>query len=98
MSHHMRDISEAQAKVLHDLFGSPEGLGATGEFPDGRVTDDDEGEIRFAVAADSERGLVHIDFGKPVHWMAMTPEQATEVGMLIRAKALEIKLHQSESD
>lgn len=40
------------------------GLGATGEFPEGKLTEVDEGELKFAVGY--MKGKVVIDFGTPV--------------------------------
>ena len=47
---------------------------------------DDEGEIRFAVAADTEAGKVLIDFGKPVRSLGMTAEQAQGLVDLLQKK------------
>ena len=49
-------------------------IGPTGQFPEGRLNQDDEGEIAIAICAD--HGNVVIQFGKPVAWLAMPPEQA----------------------
>ena len=89
MAHHSQEVNEQLAKIFRDKLGSPENLGATGDFPDGKVTDDDEGEIKFAVAADKERGLVHIDFGKQIQWIAMTAKQAADLGQILNEKARE---------
>ena len=61
-------------------------LGATGEYPEGKLGNDDEGAIRLAVAHTRD-GLVRIDFGKPVAWLAMSAEQARSFGQLLIAKA-----------
>lgn len=53
---------------------SDEKLGATGEFPQGKMNEDDEGELRLAVA--TRDGKVIIVFGASVAWMAMPPEDA----------------------
>lgn len=52
-------------------------LGATGEFPAGKLTKTDEGAIQFAVG--HENGKVVMDFGTPVHWVGMPPQQAVEL-------------------
>jgi hypothetical protein len=62
-------------------------LGATGKYPEGRYGEHDEGEIKFAVAADAKNQKVLIDFGKPVHSLGLTPEQAVELAELLHAKA-----------
>jgi len=50
-------------------------LGATGEFPDGKVDPTDEGELRFMVSA-TDDGLVRLEFGKPVAWLGLRPQDA----------------------
>lgn len=56
-------------------------LGATGKFPEGKLTDMDEGEIAFAVF--HKDGKVILDFGTQVTWMGMNPGQAVELGKLL---------------
>lgn len=65
-------------------------LGATGQFPDGKLGPKDEGELAFGMAADSKNALLHVDFGKPVQWFSMTRKQALEVAEAMRVKALSI--------
>ena len=56
------------------IQGSPV-LGATGQFPEGKLNADDKGQVRFAVFAD--KGNVIISFGdKPITWMGMGPNDA----------------------
>jgi len=52
-------------------------IGATDRFPDGKISENDEGEIRFSIGSDMSN--VHINFGKPVHSMAMSPHQARNI-------------------
>lgn len=59
-------------------------IGPTGRFPQGKMSPADDGELAFGVARDSQ-GNVHINFGKPVSWLAMPPELAIEMAkMLLR--------------
>lgn len=51
--------------------------GATGNFPDGKLTETDEGEIKFAITAIEDR--VVVNFGTPVHWVGFTRAQALAV-------------------
>jgi hypothetical protein len=57
-------------------------FGATGKFPDGKLDRHDEGEIRIGVARD-ERGLVLIEFGKKIAWLAFPQDQAINFAKLI---------------
>lgn len=70
-------------------------LGATGEYPHGKINPDDEGALNVGVAADG-MGNVHVDFGKPVSWFTMPSEQAINFAKLILthagAKNIEIEL------
>lgn len=51
-------------------------LGATGKYPQGKLSSTDEGEIQFAVGSDPRARKVVIDFGKPVAWLGMDPGDA----------------------
>lgn len=42
----------------------------------GKISEDDEGDVVFAMACDKERKLIHLDFGKPVKWFAFELEHA----------------------
>ena len=50
-------------------------IGATGRFPHGKISKDDEGEIAMAVGSDPSRGVVFIDFGESVQWFGMTAKE-----------------------
>jgi len=78
---------EEFAKMI-DASSNELGFGATGEFPEGKITDDDEGEIQFGVTTKDEK--VVLNFGKPVAWFGMTRDQAEKLGRLLinRAKGI----------
>jgi hypothetical protein len=57
-------------------------LGATGQFPEGKLGGEDEGEIRLAVGV--HEGNVVVNFGKPVAWIGFSPQQARELAESIR--------------
>lgn len=60
-------------------------VGATGDFPDGKLSKDDEGGLRLKVGVVDSR--VVIDFGKPVTWIGFRPNEAYEFAKLIRKHA-----------
>jgi hypothetical protein len=62
-------------------------LGATGKFPQGQLSDDDEGELCLGISYDDLNGIVRVDFGKPVAWLGLPPPQAIEFALLILKKA-----------
>jgi hypothetical protein len=62
-------------------------FGATGQFPQGKIDDSDEGELRLGVVYDRLNGIVRVQFGKPVAWLGLPPSQATEFAMLLLKNA-----------
>ena len=58
-------------------------LGATQLYPEGKLNPDDEGELRFAVTTDLSNGVVVMQFGKPVKWLAVQKELAIVIGKSI---------------
>lgn len=63
-------------------------LGATGKFPEGKLTEADEGEIQFRVGTTNQK--VIIDFGQEVSWLGMDAKQARELANILydHARAL----------
>lgn len=58
-------------------------VGATGEFPQGKLNDSDEGALKLAVAYDKLNGVVRVDFGKPVTWLGLPPPEARALALLL---------------
>lgn len=52
-------------------------LGATGKFPQGKLREDDEGEIRIAIG--HQDGKVIMNFGKQTVWIGFDSRQARQV-------------------
>lgn len=69
----MKDLMRDQ---IGDFFRKAN-VGPTGQFPEGKMSKHDEGEIIFAVG--HPNGKVVIDFGSPVAWVGMNPQQAIAV-------------------
>jgi hypothetical protein len=63
------------------------GLGATGEFPEGKLNPSDEGALKMAVGYDPLNGVVHIEFGTPVAWLGLPPDNAIEFALLVMRHA-----------
>jgi hypothetical protein len=102
MAHHGDDpfaqFPEANRELLKQFpkrrledpsLGNNEELGATGRFPQGKLNDDDAGELQFGVAHTSEK--VVINFGKPIAWVGMDPDQADAFAQLIVQHAMNIR-------
>lgn len=73
------------------LKTAPEGIGPTGQYPEGKLNEHDEGEIAIALGADKERKKILINFGTPVSLIGMNPAHARQLGCLLIAKAAEFE-------
>jgi hypothetical protein len=60
--------------------------GPTGDYPHGKLSDDDEGGLSVAmshfIAPNGDR-MVRLDFGKPITWVALPREQALNFAAFI---------------
>ena len=104
MSHHgkesgvspFHDFDIADNKALDDLRYKfrEQALGKTGEFPRGKLREDDEGGLTFAVG--QERGKVVIQFAEPTKWIGMEAQQALDLASLLikHARSVGAQLHQ----
>ncbi len=72
-------------KLMRDLLDTTGFRGALGGFPEGQLTKSDEGALQFAVG--EKDGKVVIDFGTPVHWIGLTPQQACDIASAILKRA-----------
>jgi len=66
-------------------------FGATGNFPQGKLNDTDEGALKIGITYDKLDGIVRVEFGKPTAWIGMPPPQAIEFANLILMHAKEGK-------
>lgn len=82
------EIARSRNERIRNLLDTTGFRGALGEFPEGQLTKQDEGAIQFAIGA--KDGKVILDFGTPVHWVAMTPQQAADLASSILSKAREV--------
>lgn len=71
-----------------DVSGNPV-FGATGQFPDGKLVHEDEGELQFGIAHDQDN--VILNFGKEVAWLAMPPALAKQLGEHLIKHASQIR-------
>jgi hypothetical protein len=66
-----------------------EKIGWTGEFPEGKCNEHDEGKIQIAVHSDTHN--VILEFGALISWMGLPPGTARELAgcLLTHADAVE---------
>lgn len=92
MAHHGSEQPESsELRQSMELAAQQQQLGATGETPLGRVDETDEGEILMGVSHDPNKLKVFLNFGKPVAWMGMTPEQARELGQSLIHESMAVR-------
>ena len=85
MSNHSPGYDDEIIKNLNQHAG----LGATGNFPDGKMTPHDEGELKIAIVSVGDK--VVIEFGEPVRWIGLNRDQAVELGRAIIKKARKLR-------
>jgi hypothetical protein len=64
-------------------------LGATGDFPEGKLNQDDEGGLVMKIS--TEGGNVRVDFGTQVAWFALPPDAAIDMAKAIIAQAVSLQ-------
>ena len=62
-------------------------MGATNNYPKGKISEDDEGELKLMITAIDNQ--VRIDFGKGVTWLSMEPDFARNLSNVLLEKAKE---------
>lgn len=56
-------------------------IGPTGDFPDGKMRADDEGAIRMGATV--YEGKVVLNFGTPITWIGLHPQEAADLATLL---------------
>lgn len=93
MSHHgtmpfEEGGNEGIRKLLDEMKkASADYRGPVGAYPHGMLHKTDEGSLQFAVGA--KDGKVVVDFGSPVAWFGLTPQQAMDLAGIIMQRARE---------
>lgn len=58
-------------------------VGASGEFPFGKLGKQDEGELTVAMTVDRQHGVIKMVFGKPVEWLALPAAHARHLAKML---------------
>ncbi len=91
--HHSEGMSPEFRKLFDDQKASRQRLQeqidgrARRSFSEGRIGPTDDGDLAVSVGTHPEKPLVCIDFGKPVEWVAMGPQQAIELAQSLIKQA-----------
>ena len=62
-------------------------MGATGQHPYGKLNRTDEGELAVALAVDKRNGVIKLEFGKPVAWLALPSTHARQLAKVLLESA-----------
>ncbi len=89
VDHHGNRPDPKEAENMKRLLDQLEGR-AKRAYPNGRLNANDDGALAFAIAADKERGLVIIDFGKPTEWIGLAPNDVSVLVEKLVEKAREV--------
>lgn len=81
--------------AMRELLNTSSFRGAIGDFPQGQLTKADEGAIQLAIG--EKDGKVVIDFGTPVCWLGMTPQQAADFASTVLKRAREVARRNGET-
>lgn len=99
MSPELRKIFEDQ-KASMDRFQEQVAGRAKRTWSQGRLGATDDGDLAFVIGPHPEHDLVVIDFGKPVEFVSLPPQQAIELAQslikharAISKQPLKIVLH-----
>ena len=63
------------------------GLGATGEYPHGQISEDDQGELKIAMGVNEDHKRIMIDFGKKISWLGLEANEARMFAQALLANA-----------
>ena len=74
-----KSMAASQSERLNELLmkNKMPDLGATGNFHDGKLNENDEGEIMVGIT--EYDGRVIMNFGKGIRWIGFTKEQAKQI-------------------
>jgi hypothetical protein len=89
MPHHGSNPDPDLVRRLNQLMANEPG--PTGQYPQGKYTEHDEGEITYRVAADVKEQKVIVDFGSPVVWIAFDYDSAMALSEALQKKAWQLR-------
>lgn len=84
--HHGKSEFDLQKEI--ERVCAEEKLGETDEFPDGKITEDDEGGIKIGVTI--KDGNVILVFGKSVSWLGFDPKTARQLAEMLRQASYKV--------
>jgi hypothetical protein len=60
-------------------------------YPAGRMGAEDDGALSYAMATDTRHGTIVVRFGKPVEWVGLGLEEATQLRDELTRRIMELR-------
>lgn len=61
------------------------------KWPGGRMGANDDGQLAYAIATDTSRGVILLDFGKEVSWLGLDIASATQLRDQLTERVMELR-------
>jgi hypothetical protein len=88
-SHHST-VDDEQRALLKRFSDECDGI-AKREWPDGRVSNEDDGSLSYALATDVRHRCIRMVFPKPVTWLGFDREAAEHLRDQLTERLLELR-------
>lgn len=85
-SHHGNEEQKAMDLFRKQLTGKYDR-----EFPEGRISGDDDGVIAMAIAIDPKTRTIIIQYAEPTRWVGLKLNDAEQLRHLLSQKIAELK-------
>jgi hypothetical protein len=85
IQHHSPEDAANQKRLIDEIFGQ-----AKRQWPDGRISGDDDGVTAYAIAADHQHRLIRIQFTKPMLWLGLSVNDAKALRDMLDQKLAEM--------
>ena len=91
LSHHGDERGERELHDLRKRFLEQVEGNAKREWSAGRMGGDDEGDLSYAMTTDAKRGVIVINYGKPVVWVGLGIKEAEQLRDQLTERLLELR-------
>lgn len=71
-------------------------IGPLGTASQGKISEDDQGDLKFYIGADSKNNVVRIDFGKSISWFGLDKDTAEQFAIVLLKNSNLLKLQNKE--
>ncbi len=88
--HHSEYDEAAQKRFLEETL-ERYGIEPKREFPNGRISGDDDGAFAYAIATDARHGIIKIAFPHPVGWIGLDADSAERLRDELSERLLELR-------